>query len=412
MDATLNQYLAVGLVQHSPSPYSSLLVVIPKKSGGVKITVNYKKLNQITKLSQLSIPRVDLVLDSLGSGRVLSLFDLVSSFHQITAPKETVPLTAFCTPTDLYVWLVMPQGSGSLPGRFVKVINEIFKDLKQEAAYLDDVIVFDSDPVAHVPTIRSLFERLRMHNLKLSPSKARLGATDANFLGHSISPAGLRPNAKKVSLLTNMPMPTDVKQVRALMGGVNYYRKLLPDLSKRLRPINALLRKGVKFAFTPAMEKLAREILAELTTPPVLVLPDWDAIADGSRPFHVYCDACIDGFGAALEQEQTDGSKKSIAYISRATFDSERHRTPLDLEIDRIVSALKRLRGYIWGTKFRILSDHKALENIGKVGDHNARVQMMARIPHRVRLHPRLPQTKRERQRRLPVSLTGACHGT
>jgi len=89
----------------------------------------------------------------------------------------------------------------------------------------------------------------------------------------------------------------------------------------------------------------------------------------------VYCDACIDGFGAALEQEQEDGSIKPIAYISRATLDSERHWTPLDLEAGSIVWALKRLRGYLWGTKFRIFSDHKALESIGKVGNHNARVQ-------------------------------------
>ena len=102
----------------------------------------------------------------------------------------------------------MPQGSSASPGWFVKVINEVIKDLKQVAAYLDDIIVFDSDPIAHVQTIRSLFERLRKHNLTLSPSKARLGATDANFLGHSISPAGLRPNAEKVSALINMPMPT------------------------------------------------------------------------------------------------------------------------------------------------------------------------------------------------------------
>ena len=77
---------------------------------------------------------------------------------------------------------------------------EVTKDLKQVAAYLDDVIVFDFAPVAHVRTIRSLYERLRKHNLKLYPSKARLGATDANFLGHSIFPAGLRPNAKKKSV--------------------------------------------------------------------------------------------------------------------------------------------------------------------------------------------------------------------
>ena len=133
-----------------------------------------------------------------------------------------------------------------------------------------------------------------------------------------------------MSALINMPMPMDVNQVRALIGGTNYYRNFLPDLSKRLRPINSLLRKGVKFAFPPAMEKLVREILAELATPPIMVFPNWDAAADGSRPFHVYCDACIDGFG--------------------------------------IVWALKHLRGYLWGTKFRIFSDHKALESIGKVG--------------------------------------------
>ena len=98
----------------------------------------------------------------------------------------------------------------------------MIKDLNQVAAYLDGIIVFDSNPIEHVQTIRSLFKRLRKANLRFSPSKARLGATDANFLGHSISPAGLRRNEEKVSALVNMPMPTDVKQVRALMGGINY----------------------------------------------------------------------------------------------------------------------------------------------------------------------------------------------
>ena len=66
------------MIQHSTSPYSSPLVVIPKKSGGIRITVDSKKLNKISSLRQLLIPRVDQVLDSLGKGRVFSLFDLVS----------------------------------------------------------------------------------------------------------------------------------------------------------------------------------------------------------------------------------------------------------------------------------------------------------------------------------------------
>ena len=213
-----------------------------------------EKLNGISRLSQLPIPRMDQVLDSLGKGRDFSPFDLASSFHQTTAHKDTVPLTAFCTPTDLYEWLVMPQGSSASPGWFVKVINEVTKGLEQVVAYLDDVIVFDSDPQAHDKTIRALFERLRQHNLKLSLSKARLGATDAHVLGHSISPAGVRPNAEKVSALTLMPMPSNLKQLRSLLGGLSYYRTFLLDMSKRIRPITARLTKGIKCLFTPRME--------------------------------------------------------------------------------------------------------------------------------------------------------------
>ena len=77
---------------------------------------------------------------------MFSLLDLVSSFHQITVHKDNVPLTAGCTPTGLYVWLVMPQGSSASPGWFVKAIDEVMKGLAEVAAYLDGVSVFDPVP--------------------------------------------------------------------------------------------------------------------------------------------------------------------------------------------------------------------------------------------------------------------------
>ena len=67
----------------------------PEKPGGVRITVNHKKLNQISSLSQVLTPRGDQVLDFLGKGWIFSFFELVSSFHQITAHKDTVPPMAF-----------------------------------------------------------------------------------------------------------------------------------------------------------------------------------------------------------------------------------------------------------------------------------------------------------------------------
>ena len=119
------------------------------------------------------------------------------------------------------------------------------------AAYLDGIIVFDSNPIEHVQTIRSLFKRLRKANLRFSPSKARLGATDANFLGHFISPAGLRRNEEKVSALVNMPMPTDVKQVRALMGRINYYRNFFPTCPRGSVRSTRFSARGLSFCSRP-----------------------------------------------------------------------------------------------------------------------------------------------------------------
>ena len=68
-------------------------------------------------------------------------------------------------------------------------------------------------------------------------------------------------------------MTRDLKLVRALLGGVGYYRKFLSVLSKRIRPITSLLGEGVKFEYTPAMEVIVREILAELAAPPIWSSP-------------------------------------------------------------------------------------------------------------------------------------------
>ena len=76
VDAILDSYLAAGLIQHSTSPWSSPLVCVPKTSGGIRITVNYQKLNKVTEIPQIAIPRVDEVLDTLGGGSVFSVFDL------------------------------------------------------------------------------------------------------------------------------------------------------------------------------------------------------------------------------------------------------------------------------------------------------------------------------------------------
>ena len=112
----------------------------------------------------------------------------------------------------------MPERSSASRRCLVKLINEDIKGLEQVTAYLDNVIIFDSDPTAHVKTMRTLFVRLRKHDLNVSTSKARLWATDTEFMGHSISSAGVRQNGAKFCALRKMRTPRDLKYVRTLLG--------------------------------------------------------------------------------------------------------------------------------------------------------------------------------------------------
>ena len=277
-------------------------------------------MNKVTEIPQIAIPRVDEVLDTFGGGSVFSVFGLFSGFAQLTIHPDTIPLTAFCTPNGLYEWLRMPQGTAGAPSWFVSVMRLVTAGLDNIRMYLDDAIGSDDSPIHHVATLATFFARLRLHSLKLSPNKSRIGAARVDFQGHVNSADGVRPNDDRVAALTRMPMPTDIKQLRSLLGGLSYYRKFLPNMAHHIRPTTALLKKGAAFDFTSAMEDTVCALLAELAASPILVFLDWDAVIDTSRPFRLHCDASTAGLGATLEQEQPDGSIRRLEYSSPQTL--------------------------------------------------------------------------------------------
>ena len=315
------------------------------------------------------------MLDTLGGGSVFSVFDLFSGFTQLTIHPDTIPLTAFCTPNGLYEWLRMPSGAAGAPAWFVSVMRLVTAGLDNILMYLDDAIGPDDCPPHHVATLATFFARLRLHKLKLSPDKSRIGAARVDFLGHGILADGVRPNDARVAALARMPMPTDIKQLRSLLSGLSYYRKFLPNMAHHIRPVTALLTKGAAFEFASAMEDTVRTLLAELAAPPTLVFPDWDAVIDTSRPFRLHCDASTAGLGATLEQEQPEGSIRPIVYISRATLDNEQSWTPMEVEAGCVVWSIRPLRRYLFGVYFLVFTDHQCLQQICKIGETKPRIQ-------------------------------------
>lgn len=130
---------------------------------------------------------------------------------------------------------------------------------------------------------------------------------------------------KSVGSDTIMPMPPlDLKQLRSRLGCLAYYHNFSRDIPERIRPIISLLQKGVNFAFTPSMDAIVCGILAELSAPSILGFSGWGSVAGGSRPLHVYSDASVDGFSAALLSRSNRTTPWVPSHTSAVVYSTQR----------------------------------------------------------------------------------------
>lgn len=208
----------------------------------------------------------------------------------------------------------MPMGLASSPGWFQSIMLRVCEGLERVRLFIDDIVCFSKNGREHVDDLRNFFERLTTFDLKLASKKAHLGVKVVKFLDHRVTAEGIAPDPGKVEALTKMPMPTNVSQLRSLMGAMSYYRKLLPKMAAVTKTLKSLLKKGVKCEFTVEHIQVVQELLARLSSPKVLVFPDCSAAISGERPFQLITDASADELGAVIKQEQSDGTTSPICF--------------------------------------------------------------------------------------------------
>jgi hypothetical protein len=150
------------------------------------------------------------------------------------------------------------------------------------------------------------------------------------FLGHTISNEGISVDPSKVQEVMDWKPPKSVHQIRSFLGLVGYYRRFVPNFSRIAKPMNELLKKGIKFAWDEKCENASQTLKQYLTSAPVL------AQSDNSNPYEVYCDASGTGPGCVLMQEN-----RVIAYASRALRPHEKNDPTHDLGLAAVVHALK-----------------------------------------------------------------------
>ena len=105
--------------------------------------------------------------------------------------------------------------------------------------------------------------------------------------------------------MLNWKPPTDVGEIRSLLGLAGYYRRFIEGFSKLAKPMTALLEKNAKFVWSEKCQASFEELKKRLTIALVLILPDL------SKNFSIYCDASRRGLGCVLMLEG-----RVVAYAS------------------------------------------------------------------------------------------------
>ncbi|KRX31250.1 Transposon Ty3-G Gag-Pol polyprotein, partial [Trichinella murrelli] len=143
--------LKQGIIEPSNSPWMAPAVYTPKKSGEVRICVDYRELNKKTRKDAYPLPLPDDIFDKVRGAAVFSTLDMQSGFWQIPVNMNDKEKTAFSPGPGmgLFQFTRMPFGLTGAPSTFQRAMDSLLKDLPFAVAYLDDIIIFSPDSTTH-----------------------------------------------------------------------------------------------------------------------------------------------------------------------------------------------------------------------------------------------------------------------
>lgn len=363
-----------GIIKPSVSPWSSPVWVVPKKldASGVqkwRVVIDYRKLNELTIDDKYPLPIITDILDQLGKCSYFSTLDLASGFHQVEVSPKDTPKTAFSVENGHYEFLRMPFGLKNSPSTFQRVVDNVMTGLQGEQClvYMDDIIIYSSTLEEHLERLRNVFDRLRQSNFKIQPDKCEFLRKEVAYLGHLITENGVRPNPAKIDAIQRFPQPKNPKEIKQFLGLTGYYRRFVMDYSKIIKPLTNLLKKDVPFNFNESCVKAFETCKKFLTEAPILQYPKFD------EEFVLTTDASAFAIGSVLSQGPV-GKDLPIAYASRTLNPAETRYSVIERELLAIVWSVKHFRPYLFGRRFKLVTDHKPLQWLFSVKDPGSRL--------------------------------------
>ena len=369
--------LDAKIIAPSSSSFASPIVLVRKKSGKLRMCVDYRHLNARTRQDSYAVPKIEDLFLTLSGARYFTSLDLSQAYYQVPLAEKAQEFSAFTTPFGLFKWLRMPMGLKNSAPCFQHLMEMVFRDLN-----LAELIVFLDDILIHGSTLEELGERtvvalgrLRSFGLKLDPEKCIFGVREIKHLGFVLSGEGISPDPDKVEALASWPIPVTVKDIKSFLGFAGFYRRFISGFAVMAKPLSDLtqgyiprktqkrsgkkgtlnLTSSIIHLWNSTHQQAFESLVHALTFDTVL------GMADKTKLFTLHCDASGTGLGAILYQEQ-DGRQRVIAYASRGLNKTEMNYPAHKHEFVALKWAMcEKFKDYLLGSGVTVVTDNNPL---------------------------------------------------
>ena len=364
---------------NDPTPWISNMVVreraaTPTKPAKARICLDPSQtINKAIIRPVYPIPTLEENIHRFHDAKVFSTFDIKEAFQTIKLTDASSMLTTMHTPWGRFRWTRLPFGISSAPEEFQRRIHDVLCDIEGVVNIADDIIVVGrgsstaAAKVDHDRTVLELLNCLSHHNLKLNPDKVKFSTCTAPFMGHVLTPEGLKPSTEIVKAVLNMPQPQDKAATRRFLGTITYLSKFCPHLSDVVRPLRDLTHIQQHFLWAEQHTEAFTKAKDLVSKAPCLRYFDVHA------PVVLQVDASEYGLGAALLQPSTintgsaDIQWQPVAYSSSSLTPTEQRYAQIEKETLAIVHAFHKFDQLLFGkANVTVHSDHKPLETIFK----------------------------------------------
>lgn len=305
--------------------------MVRKKSGELRLCIDYRAPNKKTVRENYPMPLIDDQLDVLSGNKYYSTLDLASGYYQIPIRETDRHKTGFVTPDGYYEFNRMPFGLANAPATFQPIMHQVLGSLRHKEAltYLDDVIIPSKDINEGMSRLESVLRLFADAGLTLKLPKCFFFCSSVEYLGFEISANGIRPGERKVQAVKLFPTPQSQHNVRQFLGLSSFFRRFVQNFSVIAKPLTQLLKKDCKWSWGTEQETAFRRLQKDLVQRPTLAL--YNPKADTQ----LHTDACKIGVAGVLLQKDKDDVLRPIAYFSKQTTPEEQNYSSCDLDTCR-----------------------------------------------------------------------------